>query len=248
MILQRLMKAVREQNWFAVVLELVIVILGIVIGFQITASNENRDNQASEVQLVERLHGEIMSLQANRWDWTVELGSTRDSLLSASQKLYGEVDEDLTAAECSALVLSHVFNSPSLTLPVIAELESTGDLDLIGNRDVRAAITLYLQANTWASEMDVALNHEILNLAPDYPELFHFVPPAVGADWNPAFDGSARCDTVAMRTDRAFLNALADNISKANFYRTVMTNVAESFAALHTTVDAELGLTHTDDE
>ena len=33
MILSRLMKAVREQNWFAVTLEFLIVILGVVIGF-----------------------------------------------------------------------------------------------------------------------------------------------------------------------------------------------------------------------
>lgn len=42
MILQNLSKAVREQNWFAVVLEFVIVIAGVVIGFQINAWNERR--------------------------------------------------------------------------------------------------------------------------------------------------------------------------------------------------------------
>jgi len=42
MILQNLSKAVREQNWFAVFLEFVIVIAGVVIGFQITARNAER--------------------------------------------------------------------------------------------------------------------------------------------------------------------------------------------------------------
>jgi len=41
MILSRISRAVREQNWFAVVLEFVIVIAGVVIGFQVTA-NERR--------------------------------------------------------------------------------------------------------------------------------------------------------------------------------------------------------------
>ena len=35
-ILGRLTQAVREQNWFAVALELVIVVFGVVIGFQVT--------------------------------------------------------------------------------------------------------------------------------------------------------------------------------------------------------------------
>jgi len=41
MILARITKAIREQNWFAVVLEFVIVIAGVAIGFQVTA-NERR--------------------------------------------------------------------------------------------------------------------------------------------------------------------------------------------------------------
>jgi hypothetical protein len=42
MILARLSKAIREQNWFAVVLEFVIVIAGVVTGFQIMARPANR--------------------------------------------------------------------------------------------------------------------------------------------------------------------------------------------------------------
>lgn len=37
MILRRFSRLIREQNWSAVVLELVNVVLGVVIGFQITA-------------------------------------------------------------------------------------------------------------------------------------------------------------------------------------------------------------------
>ena len=46
MILARLSRAVREQNWFAVVLEFFIVIVGVVIAFQVTAWNEARQDRA----------------------------------------------------------------------------------------------------------------------------------------------------------------------------------------------------------
>lgn len=42
MILQNLTKAIRDQNWFAVGVEFLIVIAGVVIGFQIQGWNENR--------------------------------------------------------------------------------------------------------------------------------------------------------------------------------------------------------------
>ena len=244
MILQNLVKAIREQNWFAVGLELIIVVLGVVMGFQVTAWNSEREDRVTEGHIIARLHDEIMGLEDNRWDWAAERASTRENLLSASQKLFAESVENLTPPECTALAMSHIFNAPSLALPVIAELESTGDLDLIVNGDVRTAITVNLQADTWDREMDTALNHEILNLPPDHPQLFHFAAPATGDNWNPVFDGSVRCNTDAMRENRAFLNALADNISKGNFYMTVMVNVADSFTALHAAVDLELGLTH----
>lgn len=40
MILTRLMKHLHEQSWTAVVLELLIIIFGVVIGFQVTDSNK----------------------------------------------------------------------------------------------------------------------------------------------------------------------------------------------------------------
>jgi hypothetical protein len=253
MILQRLMAAVRAQNWFAVVLELVIVVLGIVIGFQVTAWNENRIARADETQIIERLHSEIIGLGNSRWDWAEDRLETRAHLLALSQALFGDVSEgaalEISGAECTAIAQSHVFNSPSLALPVITELESTGDLGLITNRAVRQAITNYLMANAWARELDTAINHEVFNLTADYPALFHFVPPAEGVDWNPIFDGSVRCDSAAMRTDRAFLNALADNISKSLYFMAgVLDAPNESFTALHAIVDVELGLRHEDVE
>ena len=54
MILARLKKAIREQNWFAVVLEVLIVIVGVVIGFQVTAWGEAQSEQAVEKQYIAR--------------------------------------------------------------------------------------------------------------------------------------------------------------------------------------------------
>ena len=65
MILSRLTKAVREQNWFAVALEFVIVISGVAIGFQITAWNETRQDEAREALVLERLQTDFEVIHAD---------------------------------------------------------------------------------------------------------------------------------------------------------------------------------------
>ncbi|WP_295691703.1 hypothetical protein [uncultured Maricaulis sp.] len=62
MILARISTAIREQNWFAVVLEFVIVIAGVVIGFQVTAWNEARAERSQETDLLLRLHNDVIVL------------------------------------------------------------------------------------------------------------------------------------------------------------------------------------------
>ncbi|WP_412061296.1 hypothetical protein [Rubrivirga sp. IMCC45206] len=48
MILRRITQHVKEQNWFAVALDLVIVVVGVVIGFQVTAWGDARRAAADE--------------------------------------------------------------------------------------------------------------------------------------------------------------------------------------------------------
>lgn len=66
MILTRISAALRRQDWFAVVIEFVIVILGVVMGFQIAAWNAERQARADAADLLERLHDEIRDVEAAR--------------------------------------------------------------------------------------------------------------------------------------------------------------------------------------
>jgi len=59
MILQNISKAIREQNYYAVALEFVIVIAGVVIGFQIQAWNEGRADREAEALYLTTLAGEL---------------------------------------------------------------------------------------------------------------------------------------------------------------------------------------------
>ena len=59
MILRRTADAIREQNWFTVIVEIFIVVIGIFLGLQVTDWNDNRKDKASYAQALARLQKEV---------------------------------------------------------------------------------------------------------------------------------------------------------------------------------------------
>lgn len=59
MLLRRITKHLKEQNWFAVVLDFLIVVGGVFIGMQVTNWNEVRAFQAKEQGYLEQLKAEV---------------------------------------------------------------------------------------------------------------------------------------------------------------------------------------------
>ncbi|MEE2526592.1 hypothetical protein V0U79_09455 [Hyphobacterium sp. HN65] len=66
MILARLARALRNQNWLAVFLEFIIVIAGVVIGFQITAWSEARSSSTQTTIFYQRLAEDLLTEAASR--------------------------------------------------------------------------------------------------------------------------------------------------------------------------------------
>ncbi len=58
MILRRLADAMREQNWFTVALEILIVVIGILIGLQVDGWYEQRDFEHRSRSFEESVEGE----------------------------------------------------------------------------------------------------------------------------------------------------------------------------------------------
>lgn len=86
MILSRLAAAVREQNWFAVALEFVIVIAGVVVGFQISVWSEARADASdyrdslSEIERQIRADIDEIDYQLGR---VAEVGALADDVFPA---------------------------------------------------------------------------------------------------------------------------------------------------------------------
>lgn len=59
MILRNLAEAMREQNWFTVVLEVLIVVVGIFIGLQVDDFVEQRNREARGARVIEAIRDDI---------------------------------------------------------------------------------------------------------------------------------------------------------------------------------------------
>lgn len=140
MILARITSAVREQNWFAVILEVLIVLSGVVIGFQITAWNEASQEREQERLIIQRLTTEFETIE-ERARMTIEALETRAGHAADFVTLLQTADPDLDDASFQqALQLSIGTPVPNGRSSVYVELVASGDMRLVRSERLRAAL------------------------------------------------------------------------------------------------------------
>ncbi|GAB5535569.1 MAG: hypothetical protein Rubg2KO_18180 [Rubricoccaceae bacterium] len=142
-ILGRLSKAVREQNWFAVGLEVVIVIVGVIIGFQVTAWGQARSNVAREEILLRQVIADLDETERVVRDVATRIAS-KDR---ANAQLIRAFSSDVVPPADSILQWRYdadTYHAPTPTIGSLEALVSSGDLVLIRDPTLRSAITAYL--------------------------------------------------------------------------------------------------------
>lgn len=65
MIIRKLADAIREQNWFTVIIEILIVVIGIFLGLQVTEWNEDRKAKNTERLILAQLKEEFIEIKYN---------------------------------------------------------------------------------------------------------------------------------------------------------------------------------------
>ncbi len=146
MILRRLATSIRKQDWFTVVVETLIVVFGVFIGLQVNNWNEARGDRADELSFLERLHPDIVRVEASSARVRDRRIAVIDDLRSATEVIFGVAARDqLTQAECMALATSHYYNINVLRLPSVVELEDAGRISIIRDAALRTALVEYEQ-------------------------------------------------------------------------------------------------------
>ncbi len=141
-ILGRLTQAVREQNWFAVALELVIVVFGVVIGFQVTTWGDERAARIEEQALLQGLQAEFEEV-ASGLDFMLGLHNRVEASVSTTlDSLARARDSGDSFATVSDTMLAWLFVPPTTQFSqgVLTGAITTGRLGLIQDRELQTAL------------------------------------------------------------------------------------------------------------
>ena len=87
MLLRRITKHVTDQNWFAVFIDFLIVVTGILIAFQITNWSEARQKQDAADNYIERIRQDLLANQEDITQRIAYFNKTRSSGLDALNAL-----------------------------------------------------------------------------------------------------------------------------------------------------------------
>ena len=269
MIFRRVKAHIEKENWFAVFIDFLIVVVGILIAFQITNWSEERAERDSERDFLDRLHSDILELQERRAEYDLSRPEDMKTQIMITEFLYGE-SEDLSTAEafqiksypgiekdkglaasivCNMIDWTSALTVPPAALPTATELISAGRVNDIVSTHVKAALQTFLQQANRAEVYINALEKDSILLSAHYPELIEVRTKKWTFELNGENFSNYRCNYEAMRSNGAFLNAFALNVGNySNYAIRGVLPVSEKLALLHDAVDDELGLSHENDQ
>lgn len=134
--LRRAVQALRRQDWTAVVIELVVVIIGVFIGLQAANWNEDREINQKAAVFTQRLKAD---LREEAWGYEMQIGyfdQVLDSAKRVTDALTGK-----TALSGEALLIAAYratqFNGNTRRRATYDELVSTGEIGLIHDEALR---------------------------------------------------------------------------------------------------------------
>jgi len=142
--LSRLRRNLTEANYGALALELVVVIAGILLAFQIDRWAEERRDRQQEAHYLERLKADLL-FEVTLMDNSIAFA---DSRIAAVRLLENIAADPNVAAEkpgdtVDALEKATWRSFPHISAYVYSELQSTGNLSLIRSEAVRQALAEY---------------------------------------------------------------------------------------------------------
>ena len=236
MIIRRLAGALREQNWFTVVLEVMIVVVGIFIALQVDGWNEVRKKQQNiEAQLL-RIADDAAVLLVETDRLIVGFDNRIARAQIALEVLDGTpLTEANTAAFERALEESYQLNEVEISLPGLDILMNTGDIDQVTDANARNA--LLALTNEWRSRKTV-IGHIRSLLDIVNRDIFRGISydiVGLDAERNDGAEFKIRYDLDRLRADLG-LRAALSNAARMQGYGRSQTVLAR--AALKTVVES----------
>ena len=183
MLLRRYMEHLRDQNWTAVWLDLVVVVVGIFLGLQVTEWSHGRADRQQEKIHLERLE-HALNTYVDQLEQAITLQS---ALLDNHARVLGLLKKDQWTETEDQFVRDNIvkiafWRAIDFDLGVITSLTSSGEINLIQNTDIQEAAFRILAS-------DASLNSQL-----DYWRSWYL-------DWNYGFASAIGLDIDTDRLD-----------------------------------------------
>jgi len=147
MILRRIIAHFRKQEWTAIALDFVIVVVGVFVGLQAQAWNESRQDRVHERMYIERLARDFTAIEER-----TEFANTKWlEVITVSRRLLADIDaynatgrmprpEQDILADMSDLQGTRI---PAPRAATFVEMLSTGEIRVLRNEELRDALLAY---------------------------------------------------------------------------------------------------------
>lgn len=141
MILRSLAQSIRRQDWFAVVIEFLIVVAGIFVGLQVTDWNERRQLRERELNYLQRMTEDLARMEAE-FQQILELGGGRSVVAMRAFRALEQCDATLAAPDDFRVTLAGYQTQPTPTIitRTYDEMVSSGALASMADRQISREI------------------------------------------------------------------------------------------------------------
>ena len=230
MILRRIAEGIKDQDWFVVGVEVMIVVVGIFIGLQVDDWNEDRKKSAEEQGILENVRTEVNN--------NIESYQTRSERLEDEQAIYVSYYDYLTDARderpdegelLGALCRVGLGLEAAYDNTVYEELIQTGRTTIISDEKVRAALSQYKRVqDDWEAAFE-----DVVPIAKD-----QFTAIQQFLDWRPFTSddryGNCGFDFAVFEANERAAHHIAGAQRIAYFYKRGTENVLEQLLTLRT--------------
>lgn len=246
MILRRITEHVKAQNWFAVVIDFFIVVLGVFIGIQVANWDDTRKDRADEALFLEDLHEDIkrVSAQSAR-SQAIRFEQARD-LESAVDLIFSNAPErEITQRECEAVAYSFTTYVGRSRLPSLIQLQTAGRTGIVTDRVLARKLAELTQRD---EALDTVMREiPMVHILTKYPDVFPTdtaLEPAAGSEALER-DGDTKCQLRSILANRALLNDITLNVDAYDaFMRDGLVPWVNAIKEVRERVEVLLGMTH----
>ena len=137
MILRRLSQSLKEQNWTAIAIEFVLLVIGVFLGIQVANWNAERETRQKSVVFTERLKNELRNEGLRKQRLIAYYREVRSAAEAAAGALSGEQPLSNDALLINAYRATQYWQAPR-QCATYNELVSTGGIGLITDRQLMA--------------------------------------------------------------------------------------------------------------